>query len=215
MLTTEALWQNASHIIDRHLQHPFSKSLASGQLPIESFKFYLQQDAIYIKKYAQAMELLSEKAPNTTIKDTFAKLSIESYQLEHIFQKELFKQYNIKQTDLMQPACLAYTSFLLATISTGTFLQGLTSLLPCFWVYLENGKNIAKNSLDNNPYQAWIDTYVSDQFINQTNLVKKYVNFYSEDISNDELAKLSEIFNYSCRLDFQFMDNAYNLKKWD
>ncbi len=214
MLTTDILWQNASHIIAKHFNHPFSKSLAAGNLPLEAFKFYLQQDAIYIKQYAKAMTLLSQKAPNAEISDVFAKLALESYELEHIFQKDLFLKYNIEATEFMQPACLAYSSFLISTISTEKFLHGLTSLLPCFWLYLENGKNIAKHSVSGNPYQSWIDTYVSEDFIAQTNLVKRYVNDFSIDLSQTEFSKISQIFNYSCSLDYQFMDHAYYLKRW-
>ncbi len=214
MLTTDFLWDQALPIIKTHLDHPFSKSLANGSLPSQVFAFYLQQDALYIKKYAQAMNLLALKGPTKEIEQSFSQLSIESYELEHIFQTELFKKYKVEATELMQPACLAYSNYLIATISTGSFIEGLTSLLPCFWVYLENGKNIAKNSISNNPYQSWIDTYVSNDFIAQTELVKKYVNLYSENLSPSELQKLSQIFSYSCRLDLQFMDHAYNLRKW-
>ncbi len=214
MKNTDILWQSAQEIIQKHLNHPFSIDLAAGKLSNKVFKFYLQQDAIYIKKYAQAMTLLSEKAPSGEIKDIFAKLAIDSYELEHIFQENLFSRYEIKASKLMQPACLAYSSFLLATIANGSFIEGLTSLLPCFWVYLENGKNIAKNSVENNPYQDWIDTYVSEDFIQQTEQVKKFVNIYSQDISKQNMTQLCEIFSYSCRLDLQFMDDAYNTKTW-
>lgn len=214
MSTTQFLWENASKIIKIHLNHPFSQALAQGTLPKDVFRFYLQQDAIYIKKYAQAMSILAHKAPTSEIRDIFSKLSVESYELEHIFQADLFDKYQVEATDLMQPTCLAYTSFLISTISIGTFIQGLTSLLPCFWVYLENGKNIAKNSISNNPYQSWIDTYVSAEFIAQTKLVKDYVNIYSKDLSQAQLDNLCDIFSYSCRLDLQFMDDAYNLRKW-
>ncbi len=214
MKTTDTLWTRASEIINKHLYHQFSLRLAQGTLPTDVFRFYLQQDAIYIKHYAQAMNIMARKAPTEEIKELFLKLSQESYQLEHIFQEELFRDYQVEKSQVMQPACLAYTSYLIATISTSTFIEGLTALLPCFWVYLENGKKIAKDSIENNPYQAWIDTYVSEEFIAQTELVKKFVNIYSENLSELELDKLSTIFNYSCRLDLQFMDDAYHLRKW-
>lgn len=214
MNTTTILWNNAEEIITEHLKHPFSKRLADGTLPSEVFRFYLQQDAIYIKKYAEAMNILAQKAPTIMIKKLFLSLSKESYELEHIFQKQLFHEYDVKFTDVMQPACLAYSSYLLATISTSSFIEGLTSLLPCFWVYYENGVNIAKNSIANNPYKAWIDTYNSTEFMIQTEFVKEYVNTYSENVSEDMLQNLKDIFSYSCRLDLMFMDDAYNLRKW-
>lgn len=214
MKTTDFLWEDSADLIKAHLNHPFSKGLADGSLPAEVFRFYLQQDAIYIKNYTKAMNLLAGKAPTQEIKELFLKLSTDSYELEAVFQKELFREYSVEATDLMEPACLAYSSFLISTISTNSFLIGLTSLLPCFWVYLENGKNIANHSVENNHYQAWIDTYVSEEFSEQTELVKKYVNHYSKNIDPTQLNKLKEIFAYSCRLDYQFMDHAFNLRSW-
>jgi thiaminase/transcriptional activator TenA len=214
MQTTDILWDKATEIIKQHLSHPFSQRLADGTLTPEVFRFYLQQDSIYIKKYAEAMNILASKAPNEEIKELFSRLSVESYELEHIFQEELFQEYQVEPVEIMQPACLAYSSYLIATISSSSFLEGLASLLPCFWVYLENGRNIAKNSVNDNPYQAWIDTYVSEEFIQQTELVKKYVNEYSKNLSSKEINNLTDIFSYSCRLDLQFMDDAYNLREW-
>ncbi len=214
MKTSDILWEKASEIIKMHLNHQFSQDLANGSLSLEVFQYYLQQDSIYIKKYAQAMNILASKAPTEEISKIFSRLSVESYELEHIFQEKLFYEYNVNSSDLMQPACLAYSSYLIATISSSTFLEGLTALLPCFWVYLENGKNIALKSVKNNSYQAWIDTYVSEEFIEQTELVKNYVNIYSKDLSQAQLDNLCDIFSYSCRLDLQFMDDAYNLRKW-
>ena len=214
MKTSDILWEKASEIIKMHLNHQFSQDLANGSLSLEVFQYYLQQDSIYIKKYAQAMNILASKAPTEEISKKFSRLSVESYELEHIFQEKLFYEYNVSSSDLMQPACLAYSSYLIATISSSTFLEGLTALLPCFWVYLENGKNIALKSVTNNSYQAWIDTYVSEEFIEQTELVKNYVNIYSKDLPQAQLDNLCDIFSYSCRLDLQFMDDAYNLRKW-
>lgn len=213
-MLTDLLWEKAKHITQKHLNHPFSLSLAKGSLSLEIFKFYLQQDALYIKEYARAMRLLAHKAPTEELKEIFLSLAQDSYELEEYFQKDLFLRYDIKECQVMQPACLAYTSYLLSTISLGSFIQGLTSLLPCFWVYLENGKNISRNCVVGNPYQGWIDTYVSPEFIEQTELVKHYVNFYSINLSQNEVEHLADIFLNSCRLDLQFMDDAYHQRKW-
>lgn len=215
MTLCNQLWQSSEEIIKQHLNHPFSRDLAKGTLDHDIFRFYLQQDAIYILKYAEAMNLLAHKAPTSELKEEFLHLSQESYELEHIFQAQLFKDYQVQPSETMQPACLAYASHLLATIANNDFLIGLTSLLPCFWVYLENGRNIAKHSVENNPYQSWIDTYLSEEFEQQTEMVKHYIELYGKDASESTKKLMFEVFNYSCRLDYLFMDYAYKQVIWD
>lgn len=215
MKLCDQLWQHSEEVIKQHLNHPFSHDLANGTLDHDIFRFYLQQDAIYILKYAEAMNLLAYKAPTSKITKEFLLLSKDSYELENIFQNQLFEDYQVDPSDIMQPACLAYTSHLLATISTNSFLIGLTSLLPCFWVYLENGKNIAEKSVENNPYQTWIDTYLSEEFVQQTEMVKYFVEAQGEDASAATKKRMFEVFNYSARLDYLFMDYAYKQVVWD
>lgn len=215
MTICNQLWHSSEAIIKKHLNHPFSRDLASGTLDKDIFRFYLQQDAIYILKYAEAMNLLADKAPTAELKRKFLKLSKDSYELEHIFQAQLFKDYQVEPSDTMQPACLAYTSYLIATISTNEFLIGLISLLPCFWVYLENGKNIARQSVNNNPYQSWVDTYMSEEFEQQTEMLKHYIEFYGKGVSKKTEKRMFEVFTSSCRLDYLFMDYAYKKVIWE
>src|SRR6266568_5378133 len=42
------------------------------------------------------------------------------------------------------PANLAYTSYLLATVSTGSYAEGVGAVLPCYWIYAEVGKELLR-----------------------------------------------------------------------
>jgi thiaminase (transcriptional activator TenA) len=51
----------------------------------------------------------------------------------------------------MSPVNRAYTDFLIATAYEEPFLTGLSAILPCFWVYLEVGKELMKHGSPNPP----------------------------------------------------------------
>jgi thiaminase/transcriptional activator TenA len=42
------------------------------------------------------------------------------------------------------PANLAYTSYLLATVGFGSYAEGISAVLPCYWIYWEVGKELLR-----------------------------------------------------------------------
>ena len=62
------------------------------------------------------------------------------------------------------PACLAYTSYLLATTRGGSYAEGVGVVLPCYWIYWEVGKELVRRGSRDPRYQRWIDTYSGDEF---------------------------------------------------
>ena len=62
------------------------------------------------------------------------------------------------------PANLAYTSYLLATVSTGSYAEGVGAVLPCYWIYAEVGKELLRRGSPDPRYQQWIDMYGSEEF---------------------------------------------------
>lgn len=63
MKFTESLWVSIGDIYDRILKHPFIRGLTDGSLDEESFRFYVIQDALYLKDFARGLALLGAKAP--------------------------------------------------------------------------------------------------------------------------------------------------------
>ena len=51
MKFTESLWVSIGHIYDKILKHPFIQGLTDGSLDEEAFRFYVIQDALYLKDF--------------------------------------------------------------------------------------------------------------------------------------------------------------------
>ena len=63
MKFTESLWLSIGNIYGKILKHPFIQGLTDGSLDEESFRFYVIQDALYLRDYARGLALLGAKAP--------------------------------------------------------------------------------------------------------------------------------------------------------
>ena len=59
-------------VFKRILGHPFVTGLTDGSLPMESFAYYVAQDAHYLRDYARALAMVSAKAPDEASVAMFA-----------------------------------------------------------------------------------------------------------------------------------------------
>jgi thiaminase len=57
---TESLWISIEDIYEKILRHPFIRGLTDGSLDEEVFRFYVIQDALYLKDYARGLVLLGD-----------------------------------------------------------------------------------------------------------------------------------------------------------
>ena len=64
MSFTQNLWEQVKPIYKKILEHPFIKELGTGTLDINIFKYYIEQDSLYLVDYARALSVLSAKSGN-------------------------------------------------------------------------------------------------------------------------------------------------------
>lgn len=58
---TDKLHKAGNGMWQKSMKHPFIKELQSGELQIETFRFYLLQDRYYLNKFSELHELLQQK----------------------------------------------------------------------------------------------------------------------------------------------------------
>src|SRR5215218_11074230 len=57
------LWSRIDGVYAAILDHPFLAGLTDGSLERETFRFYVIQDAHYLREYARALSVCAAKAP--------------------------------------------------------------------------------------------------------------------------------------------------------
>lgn len=208
------LQTKAKPIVDTIYHHPFVVSLIDGSLEKERFSFYVQQDWRYLNEFSAVLEGASFLAPTATEKETLKKFATDVRLAEHALHESFFKEYGIdKVSEELSPACFHYTNFLRATLHRGNYVATITALWPCFWIYEDVGKYILTNgSMVNNPYRKWIETYSGEDFSTSVRSMMHLVDRNTVGVGEKEKTALEKIHKASSQFEYDFWDDAYNLR---
>ncbi len=147
---TNRLWRSITSIYDEILTHPFLRGLTDGTLTKERFRFYVLQDALYLREYARALSLAGVRSPDESALIMFNEHSAGAITVERSLHEGFLKDLGVTQDDADQttatPTTLAYTSYLLKTASLGDYPEVLGAVLPCYWIYWEVGKALLERA---------------------------------------------------------------------
>ncbi|MFA6617783.1 MAG: TenA family protein [Candidatus Neomarinimicrobiota bacterium] len=210
MLFSAKLWKRSRSLFQEMLRHPFNSELAEGTLDLEKFKVYLQQDALYIKSYTKALFNLRAKAPNHEAKAILTSFAEEGYTLEKELHDTFFNTSQVEPIKEALPACKDYGDFLENVTSLSSYPVGLASLLPCFWIYSEVGLNLNNISVQNNPYQPWLDTYTGPEFAEQVRQILELVEDAAANSNALVQVDMKSMYLQSCKMELKFWDACYH-----
>lgn len=211
---TSQLWQDITPIFASILKHEFVSGLQTGELSLLSFQYYIQQDAIYLAEYARALNQLAARSNNPDAMLQFMKLAQDTLRIERALHDTYFNEYEIEAGQSKMPACFAYTNYLLATTAHQPLSVGVAALLPCYWIYPEVGKYIYRQSVSQNPYQSWIDTYSGYVFEESVNEMLVLAETLAQQASPSEKQAMREAFRISSQMEWYFWNDAYHRINW-
>lgn len=223
------LWAGAADIYAAILEHPFLTGLTDGTLPPAAFDCYVVQDALYLRRYAQALAALAARAPSAEQAEMFARHAAEAISVERRLHGSLLAEVGIDPSAAAKaepaPACLAYTSYLLATVTTGSFAEGVAAVLPCYWIYWEAGKHLERLGSPDPRYQTWIGTYAGEEFgatVREVLAVTDELGRPGSSGFSGSAGSLSETdrmaarrhFRVASRYEWMFWDMGYRQETW-
>ncbi len=216
---SQDVWSRNLDLYQKTLQHPFNQELAQGTLNKDAFCHYVIQDAHYLVAYGRSLAVCAAKAFSAEEIIQFSEAAKLAIVFEREMHNDFLDQFKISAQDFestpLTLACHHYTSFLQATAWSESYPVVLASLLPCFWIYAEVGKDIVNKSVENNPYQAWIDTYASDDFHEAVQKVIETVDAVAERADADTLEKMHLAYTRAAQLEWLFWDGAYHQRQWN
>lgn len=211
-------WQNNLPLYEKILAMPFNAELAAGNLSADSFRHYIIQDAHYLEGFARALALASAKADTADQIVQFAAAAQTAIMVERALHADYFRKFGITPEDFAAaqptPVCDHYVSYLLRVAALDPFPVVLAALLPCFWIYLEVGKDIHGRAAKPNPYQAWIDTYAGEEFATAVQAVIETTDGVACGASERMRHSMHDAFTRATQLEWMFWDSAYRLAKW-
>lgn len=207
-------WETIIPIYNKTIELPFIKELMNGTLDKEKFAFYIQQDALYLADYGKLLTAIATRLNKTEHIATFIGFANESIAVENELHETLFTQLNLNKKQEASPSCLLYTSFLLRQLNAPVEVM-VAAVLPCFWIYKEIGDYILANQVrENNPYQAWIETYGGEDYEKSVKKAIAICDELADACTDEQQTAMTEAFINCSKLEWMFWDSAYHLEQW-
>ncbi len=212
------LWDSTADIYAAILSHPFVRGLTDGSLPPEAFTYYVVQDALYLRWYAQALAAVGSRAPENAGTEMFSRHAAGIVTVEMSLHESLLADLDIDprsvETAEEAPTTLAYTSYLLAAARGGSYAEGVGAVLPCYWIYWEVGKHLLGQGSPSPRYQKWIDTYGAEDFGTEALEVIAVADKLGPGLAAAERSRVQRHFRTTSRYEWMFWDMGYRQEQW-
>lgn len=181
----EQWWDGIAGIRHDIDELPFIRGLADGTLDQESFRFYLGQDALYLREYARVLAEAARLAPTSAEQAFWADAAHGSIASElELHASWLTPESGVGEgTFDASPSAVttAYLDHLRATAFAGDYAVLVAALLPCFWLYIDLGRRLHDGQFGEyardpqHPYASWLATYADPAFAEATEHAIAYV----------------------------------------
>lgn len=211
--------EKSSNLIDKIKDHPFNTELMNGELSYEKFKFYLQQDFLYLVDCTRALLIIAAKSDDIKILDKLTFVAGGTFGVRDQY-RESFTDCDLSDNHRKSKSCSAFTDFFMRAAYHNSVAEGLAASYPCFCIYQiivkhmiaiteKQDKGVAKN----NQYQKWIDIYSTDAMNNTIDAVAEIMNKLYKKANSDEKKKMLEFFRDGLELEIAFWDEIYYSNK--
>ena len=202
---------------EESLAHPFVQGIADGTLPLEKFKYYMMQDAYYLKHYTKLLAMLAAKATEDDDVAYFLQTANFIREAELELHRTTFQQLQVTAEELAQfepaPAAYNYVSHMYQAFFTGTLAEAYAAILPCPWLYQEIGAAIRHANPQQPLYADWIALYGSEEMEQTIEKQKAMMDRFASMPGNDEQTLLAH-FKRSCYYEWQFWEMAWTFENW-
>ena len=195
-----------------YVEHEFVRGVGAGNLEPAAFRYYLEQDYLFLIHFARAYALAAFKAD--TLDDMRA--AAETMRLILDVEMKMHVKYCAgwglaEQAMAALPedrANMAYTRFVIERGLAGDALDLHTALAPCVIGYGVIGKALARDPDTvhaGNPYAEWIAMYAGDEYqAIVRSATERLDRLWTRRGNEARYAPLLAVFRDACRLETAF-----------
>lgn len=195
----EILWEQNLDIAEACLEHAFPRGIADGSLDQEIFRRYVAQDSFYLESFARAYALAAARCQRFEDVQVFHSL-LAGVMEEKRMHARYAESLGISLCDVEpNPACRAYTDFLLSTAWQRGVDEILAAMTPCMRLYLYLGSELAAGGLPDHAYRDWIQTYSSEELSELVAKIESLLDHHAVDSR-----PVREAYRYAMTCEFDF-----------
>ena len=218
MTFTKELWASITPIYAAILRHPFLRGLTDGSLSQDAFRYYVIQDAHYLRDFARGLSIAAARAPREDWIIMLNEHSAGALRVERSLHETFFREFGLTEKDVaavpLAPTNLAYTSYLLAVAYAAPFHEALAALLPCYWIYWEVGKELERAGSRDPLFARWIATYASEEFGSIVRAVLETTDTLAPRLTEEDRDAMRRHFVTTSRYEWMFWDMGYRREAW-
>ena len=213
------LHERAAPLRDRVYAHPFVGGLGDGSLAEDRFRYYMEQDYLFLIEYARVLALAAARADDLTVAGRFADLVQLTLNVEMELHRQAAWRAGVSPEALEAaapaPTTRAYTNHLRLTAETGDLTAIVAAILPCAYGYWEIASRLRANEgWDRHPlYADWIRIYTSDEYEAVALWLAELLDRLPGAGGEREPA-LWETYLVSQRYEYLFWEMAYRGEEW-
>jgi thiaminase/transcriptional activator TenA len=196
-----------SNLLREIIDHPFNVELMNNTLNIESFKFYIQQDRLFLDGYIRTVLLVASKMENCENLVELIKVAQGAIAIRSVLYNHYSNIYNINYGE-KSLECFNFTNFLLS-ISYSNVREAITVLYSYHFIYKIVIDMMKRGFKRNNRYKDWLDFYSSDLIESGCIILENMVDEYCTKVGESEKKRMLELFKITARLELDFWDSVY------
>ena len=194
------------------ISHPMVAGIGAGTLPHPTFRYYFEQNVLYLEDYARAIALIIGRAPDGAAIGVLTRFLAQIVETElpanHAFLARLGGTAQPGGNTAMTAVTYAYTRHLLDAAGRHDLATGLAAVLPCQWSYGEIATRLAGATPADPVYADWISMFAGDGY---DELVRASTSLLDQrtDVADEALmTSLAAVFDRSTRYELAFWDMA-------
>ncbi len=214
MIWSIEAWDKSESVIDKIISHPFIQGLASGDLEESKFRFYINQDAIYLEHFARALSLIATKIEQVHMLK-FLKFAEGALLVERSLHDSYFKKFGITEYAPTSEHCHHYAHFLLSTAALAPVEVACAAVFPCFKIYKFVGEYLlGLATVEGNLYKDWIDAYSGEEFGLLVSEMGDVCDELARNTTPEIRTKMSNAYHTASKLEYLFWDSAWKQESW-
>jgi len=195
--------------------HPFVRGMADGTLPPARFRFYVEQNLMYLPHFARVLALGAARSEDLGQMATFAAACTEVLEIEIPTNRDLLARVaelapEPSGVTVQAAANLGYTSYLTQLAYTGGPAEIMAAIMPCAWSYGEIARDVG-DVAPHPVYAGWMGFFASPEY---WAVVEDLQERFAGMAAGADLDRLQEIFTTSVRLERGFWDMAWERVAW-
>ncbi|NSX83006.1 TenA family transcriptional regulator [Wolbachia endosymbiont of Atemnus politus] len=202
-----------SNLLRDIVNHPFNVELMNGTLNIESFKFYIQQDALFLDDYVRTILIIASRMKDYNNIIPLTKVAQGSIAANKFLYGRYFTIYGVRRGK-KSSVCFNFTNFLLSISYSDTY-EAITVLYSCMFIYKTVIDGMKGGFKKNNRYRDWFDFFSSSLMEHGCITLENIVDEYCKRVGVNERSRMLELFRISAQFELDFWNSAYNFPRFN